>query len=183
MIIDSLVLIFCILAFWRGWNKGLLWAICSLLAVLLGAILSLKLSHSLSSYLFTQNILTSKYTLLISYILIFVIVLFVARMLVKFVEKILSKLFLGWINKLSGALLYVFFTLFVFSTFIWLGKEVQLVSPTAEIESKTYSIVQPIAPFMISNSATFLPYCKNLIADVKLYLEKVSSSDLLNTEN
>jgi membrane protein required for colicin V production len=182
MIIDSLVLIFCILAFWRGWNKGLLWAICSMLAVLLGSVLSLKLAHSLSQYLFTQNILTSKYTLLISYILIFVIVLFAARLLVKFVEKILSKLFLGWANKLSGAMLYMFFTLFVFSSFIWLGKEVQLVSPSTEMDSKTYPFVQPIAPFVISNSETFLPFCKNLFADVKLYLEKVSTSDLLNTE-
>ena len=95
-----------------------------------------KSDHSsLAQYLFTQNILTSKYTLLISYILIFIVVLLLARLLVKFVEKILSKLFLGWINKLSGAFLYMFFTLFVFSSFIWLGKEVQLVSPSAEMES------------------------------------------------
>ncbi|HOZ51419.1 MAG TPA: CvpA family protein [Chitinophagaceae bacterium] len=174
MILDSILIILAIIAFIRGWSKGFLWAICSFLAILLGIIIALKLSNIVSEYLFVQQIITSKYTLLISFILLFLGTLFLFRMLVKFVEAILDKLFLGWVNKLAGGLLYSFFVVFILSTFCWLANQISLLKPTMKEDSKSYVYIEPIAPKTIEIVSTYLPYCKDLIKKTQAHLEEVS---------
>jgi membrane protein required for colicin V production len=171
MVLDIVLLIMAILAFIRGWKKGLLWAICSLLAVVLGIVVALKLSSELSEYLFVQQIITSKYTLLISFVILFLGTIFLFRMLIKFVEAILDKLFLGWINNLLGGLLYSFFVVFIISTFCWLANQVNLLKPALKDESKSYIYLEPIAPKTIDLVSAYLPYCKDLIRNAEAQLE------------
>ena len=174
MVLDTILLILGIIAFIRGWKKGFLWAICSLLAVLLGIIIALKLSNVVSEYLFVQQIVTSKYTLLISFILLFLATLFIFRMLIKFVEAILDKLLLGWVNKLAGGLLYSFFVIFIMSTFCWLANQINLLKPDVKQSSKSYIYLEPIAPKTIDFITAYLPYCKDLIKKTQAHLEEVS---------
>ena len=174
MAIDIIILILAVLAFVRGWKKGMLWAVCSLVAVILGIIIAMKLSSELANYLFTQNLITNQYTLLISFVLLFIATIFVFRLGVKFVEKILDTLFLGWVNNLTGGILYAFFAVFIVSTFIWLADQVQLLKPELKAQSKTFEYVKPISPKTIAVITEYLPYCKNLIAQAQQHLEKVS---------
>ncbi len=175
MILDGIVLIISILAFIRGWKKGLLWAVFSLVAVIIGIILSLKLSHTLADYLFKNNILTGQYTLLLSFIIIFLLVLFAFRSGVKLVETFLDKVFLGWVNNLTGGLLYTFFVLFIASTFFWLANKAGLLKDDLKKESISYSYIEPISPKAIELASGYLPLCKNLYHDVEELLSKATS--------
>ncbi len=174
MIIDGIILIISILAFIRGWKKGFLWAIASFVAVVLGSLVSLKLAHKVALYINEQNIIDSKYTLIVSYILLFLLVMYGLRFLIKFVEKILKTLLLGWANKLAGGLLYILFSAFVISSILWLSNQVQLIQAEAKQESQLYAIVEPIAPKGIEIGGAALPFLKNLYGDVELYLDDVS---------
>lgn len=172
--IDVVIVIICLLAFIRGWKKGFLWAVASLVAVVLGSLVSLKLSHKLAQYISEQNIIDSKYTLIVSYIILFLLVMYGLRFLIKFVEKILKTLLLGWANKLAGGILYILFSAFVVSSILWLSNEVQLIKEEAKQESQLYSIVEPIAPKGIEMGGVALPFLKNLYGDVELYLNNIS---------
>jgi membrane protein required for colicin V production len=171
--IDIIVLILAIMAFVRGWKKGLLWAVCSLIAVMLGILIAMKLSSELSQYLFAHHILSGQYTMLISFVLLFSATMFLARMLVKFAEKILDTLFLGWVNNLIGGLLYSFFAIFIVSTFCWLASQVHLLNADLISSSKTYNYLKPIAPKTLSLITDYLPYCKNVLAQVQTHLSQV----------
>lgn len=175
MILDAIVLVLCLISFFRGWKKGLLWAICSLIAVVIAVIVSLKLSQTLANYLFETNLLTNQYTLLISFIVLFVGTIFLFRTVVKFAEKILETFFLGWINHLLGAMLYAFFMLFIISTFLWLTSSVNLLNTEQKLNSKTYTYVQPLAPKTVAFITPYMPYFKTLYTDLQLYFSKVSN--------
>ncbi len=175
MILDGIVLIICILAFVRGWKKGLLWAVFSLVAVIIGIIVSLKLSHTLADYLFKHNILSGQYTLLLSFIILFLVVLFAFRSGVKLVETFLDKVFLGWVNNISGGILYTGFVLFIISTFFWLANKAGLLKEDMKKESKSYTYIEPISPKAIELSSGYIPLCKNLFHDVEELLSKATS--------
>jgi membrane protein required for colicin V production len=176
--IDIIIAILCVLAFIRGYKKGLLWAIASLAAVVLGSLVSLKLSHRFAAFISEQGFLDSKYTLIIAYIILFIAVMYGLRLLIKFVEKILETFFLGWANRLAGGLLYVVFTLFVASSILWLANQVQLIKEQTKHESNLYTLIEPIAPMGIKIGGEALPFLKDLYGDVALYLEKVSKKPL-----
>ncbi len=175
MVLDILVLVFGVLAFVRGWSKGLLWAVCSFIAVLLAIILALKLSSTLSDFLFTHQWISSEYTLPISFVIIFLLTIFIFRLGIKFIEKILDKLFLGWINKLLGGLLYTTFVLFLFSTLIWLFNQVDLLKSDFRNSSKSYAYLKDMAPKTLEFISPYIPYCKNLIAEAKEQIDRATS--------
>jgi membrane protein required for colicin V production len=167
MVFDGIVLILICISFYRGWKKGILWAIFSMVSVVIGILLSLKLSHQVADYLFKQNIMTSQYTLLISFILIFVLVVFLFRFGIKLVEKILDAVLLGWANKILGGVLYSLMTIFIVSTLVWLFNQVNILGPELKKDAKTYTYIEPISPKVIELSSDYLPLMKNLFQQIK----------------
>jgi membrane protein required for colicin V production len=176
MILDVIVAISGILAFYRGWQKGIIAAILSFVGVVLGVVFSLKLSYTLAAYLTEQNIINNKYVLLISFILLFIGVILVFKLIIGAIEKVLKLAMLGWANRLAGAVLYVFGSLLFISFLFWLGSKVGIVNPQAKSESKTYSIIAPIAPKTIEVASDYMPYCKDLLTKVQSYFQALNKN-------
>jgi membrane protein required for colicin V production len=169
---DIIIAIAALLAFYRGWSKGLIAAVVSLIGVIVGAIFSLKLSYILADYLLQANIINSKLVMPVSFILVFVAIMLLCRFIIKTIEGALKVAMLGWANKLSGAILYCFFTLFFISSLLWLGTKVGLVNQLND--SKTSEYVMPIAPKAIEMSAAYIPFCKQILEEINNYASKVS---------
>ena len=178
MIIDLIVIGVSVIAFYRGWKKGLLWAITSMAAVILGSLISLKMSHVLAAYLTDNNIINSQYTLIASYAIIFIAVILVLRTGIKFVEKILDKIFLGWINNLSGALLYVLFSIFILSSILLMGNKVGIWTEESITESNLYPIVEPVANWGFDQGSKATPFLKDLFDGVNEHLDKVKEEQM-----
>ncbi len=176
MIIDGIIGISLVLAFIRGWKKGILWALASLVAVILGSLVSLKLAHRLSLLIQEQHIIDSKYTLIIAYILLFLLVMYGFRLLIGMIEKLLKSLMLGWVNRLAGGLLYLLFSAFMLSSIFWLTNEAGILTEEGKKESQLYAAVEPIAPQGIKLASDFLPFLKNLYTDIGNYLEQYAQT-------
>ncbi len=172
MIIDGIIGISLVLAFIRGWKKGILWAVASLAAVVFGSLVSLKLSHRIAQYIQEQNIIDSKYTLILSYILLFLLVMYGLRFIIKMLEKLLQSLMLGWANRLAGGALYVLFSAFMLSSIFWVTNEAGILTEEGKNESQLYAIIEPIAPQGIELGGEVLPFLKDLYQDVGTYLER-----------
>jgi membrane protein required for colicin V production len=159
MAIDILIGIGAILAIFRGWRKGLVAAILSLVAVLVGLLVSVHLGAALSDYLVSNNIISGQYAVIISFIVLFIACILLFRFLIKSIEGLLKITMLGWANRLAGAALYTLVSLFVLSSIFWLSNTLGVITPTAKQESKAYSFVEPIAPKVIefyqNNSDSF----------------------------
>ena len=160
MILDSIITIACILAFYRGWKKGIVSAILSMIGVFAGTILSLKLSHFVAEYSLSKHILNTQYVLPIAFILIFIATILLFRFVIKAIEGLLKIAMLGWANRLVGAALYLFFTLFFVSALFWVANIVGIITPEGKQDSKAYSFVEPIAPKAIELASKYLPFCK-----------------------
>jgi len=178
MILDIIVILLFIVGIFRGWKKGLLWSIASFLAVIVGIFLSLKLAHLVADYLQINNIFTSRYMLIISYLLIFLTTFLIFKFVSKLLEKLLDIMFLGLINNLLGALLYGVFMLFIASSLLWLVNEAKLVSEKYKVNSKAYQVIEPLAPKAIQIISPYIPYCNNIIKEVENHFDA-----LLKKEN
>lgn len=174
MILDAIFMMLLFFAAFRGWQKGILWAVFSVLALIVALFVSLKLSHYLAQILFQKQLLTGSYTLLISFILLFATSILLIRLVVKWIEKILDKIALGWINRLSGALLYMGIAAMVISTLLWLGSNSKLLGPDVSSQSRTYAYLAPIAPGTIEFVSTYTPLLGDLYSDVEELLHSMN---------
>jgi membrane protein required for colicin V production len=90
---------------YRGFTKGFIIGIVSLIAFILGLYLSIRFSASLATIFIAQFHATSPYIRLISFIAIFLAVIILLFFLGKMLEKAVDLMALGFLNKILGALL------------------------------------------------------------------------------
>src|SRR6266700_944762 len=102
MIIDLIALILLIMAIIKGWHRGFLIAVLSMLAFIIGIAAAMKLSVLVSGYLNNAVNISAKWLPVLSFILVFVVVVLLVRAGANLLEEAVEMAFLGWLNKLGG---------------------------------------------------------------------------------
>lgn len=167
MAIDIIGISLVILFFIRGYMKGIIVAVFSALAIILGIICSLRLSQKLGSWLLAKGIVTSGWAQIISFVLLFIVILLLVRLIAKAMETSARALMLGWVNSGIGGLFYAGMAAIVWSAFLWLGAQMQLISPETIAASKTYTYFAPVAPWVFDKIGAIWPMVKSLLADLQ----------------
>ena len=102
MALDIIGVTLIIVFFIRGYMKGIIVAVFSVLAITLGIICSLKLSEKLASFLYEKGWVTSGWAQLVSYVLLFVAIVLIVRVVAKAIETSAKALMMGCINSGIG---------------------------------------------------------------------------------
>lgn len=175
MILDLIGIILLIIFFVRGYMKGIIVAAFSVIAIILGILVSLRLSEKLSSYLLEKQIITSAWVQPVSYIAIFIGVVLIIRLIAKALETSFDAVMLGWLNKLIGGILYAFIIAMLWSTLLWIGTKMQLIKPETIARSITYPYFSKLAPWLAHHISNILPAAKNLFSDLEQFFTKATS--------
>jgi len=174
MTLDIIAVTIVILSFIRGYMKGIIVAAFSLLAVLLGIVCALSLSAKLSTYLLDKGFTSSALAPIIAYALLFIGVLLLVRLLAKFIEKVTGAVLLGWVNKIIGGVLYAFIGLTIWSSVLWLCNYAHLVTPETIVASRTYSYVEPLAPWVFGKVAHILPFARTTFDEMHHFFNGIN---------
>ena len=174
MSIDIIGLAFIILFFIRGYMKGIIVAAFSVLGTLLGIIGALKFSHRLAAWFSSHDIITSGWGQLISYLLLFILVIFLVRLVAKAVETFARTILLGMVNKAIGGVLYAFMAAVVWSTLLWIADRMHLIAPETIAESKTFSFFTGLAPWLFVQIGRLWPFAKGIFHDLEHFFEGVN---------
>ena len=158
----------------KGYSKGFVVALFSVVAVILGVLAALKLSQTLSEALFSEGGNFGKWAPIISYMIVFVIIVWLVRLGAKLIQKALHAVALGWLNKLSGAVLYGFLLTFVFSSFLWLLSRMNLLNNDTKDASKLYTFIEPLAPKVFTLIGAILPFAKTIFSDLSQFFDQVN---------
>ena len=174
MVIDIIGVTLVVIFFIRGYMKGIIVAAFSLLAILLGIICSLKLSHELATWLAAKNIVTSGWAQIVSFVVLFVGILFLVRLVAKAMEASAKALMLGWVNSGIGGVLYSLMAAVAWSSVLWLCTQMSIISAETIAESKTYKYFEPIAPWTFDKIGAVWPMVKDLFADLQQYFKSAN---------
>lgn len=158
MIFDIIIIISLLFAFYRGWKKGLLWSVFSMIAFFISLFVAMKFAADIAQLMQDKNVVDAKYSYTIAFIFIIVILFILFRLLSKSIEHVLKVLFLGWLNPLLGALFYGFILMFFYSTLIWLSTHLSISFDTQLKSSFCFNYIKYIAPFtfeLLSKQFTF----------------------------
>ena len=161
--LDIVSILFLLIFFIRGYSKGIIVAVFSFLSILLGIVIALKLSATVSSMLATYGGFTSSWVPLLSYILIFTLVLLSVRWIARLLRSALQVVALGWLDSIAGGVLYVITAALVESTLLWVCDKVQLLSPSTMAESNMYPYIRPLAPWAYQHVGQLIPFVKSSV--------------------
>lgn len=151
--IDIVICIPLVWGFYKGFTKGLVVELATVVALGLGIWAALKFSELLSSFAKDHFGWNSKYLPVIAFCVILlgvlVLVYFIARMLTRAVKAAS----LGWLNKLAGATFGVMKFALLLSILFFVADAVEKSYPFISLEAKNgsllYGPVSKIAPVLV----------------------------------
>jgi membrane protein required for colicin V production len=163
-----------VLAVYKGYTKGLIIAVCSLVAWVLGLAAALKLSSVSAVYLHDHYHINTRWLPVITFILLFVAVILIVRLIGKLLEKVVQLALLGWLNRLLGICFYFFIYLVIFSILLWLANQLYLIPPSVKAASRSYHYIAPLGPWVINAVGHIIPAFQNIFHDLENFFGALS---------
>ena len=174
MILDVIGIILIVLFFIRGYMKGFILAAFSVLAILLGIICALKLSQSFAAWMLAKGYVSSGWVQVISYVLLFIVVVIIVRLIGKLIEKAVETLMLGIVNRLIGGLLYAFMGAVLWSSLLWIGSRMHIITPETIAASHTYAKLSLLAPWFFEQVGKLLPFARDTFSNLEHFFDTIN---------
>ncbi len=175
MIIDILFAVLMVIAVLKGYQKGLIVAVFSIIAFIIGIAAALKLSTVVAGWLKDSTSLSGKWLPFISFALVFLGVVLLVRLGAKLIERTFQAVMLGWANRLGGIVFYAALYIIIFSIFLFYAAQIQLLKPATIASSQTYSFIQPWGPKVIDGFGKVIPIFKDMFTDLSDFFGGVST--------
>ena len=150
--IDIVFAVLLCFALYKGIKNGLFVELASLIALVAGIFVAIKFSYLVKNILETKVSWEPKYIEITAFALTFILVVVIIYLSAKVLTKIADFAYLGWINKLAGALFSALKTILLLSVVILLFEKINinnsLVKQETLDESIFYNPTKEISAFL-----------------------------------
>lgn len=174
MIIDIICIVVVIAGIFRGYQRGLIIGVFSLLSVVIGLAAALKLSTVVAGYIGKAVKVSEEWLPLISFALVFFVVVLLIRLGARAIEKTIEIAMLGWVNRLGGIIFFVAVYLLVLGVLFFYGEQMKLISPEMIQQSKTWSFIAPWGPKAIDALGSVIPLFKDMFSELQEFFGRLS---------
>jgi len=176
MWIDVLFLILLLWAVFKGLRQGLIIAVVSALAFILGLAAAMKLSATLAGYLRIHTSLSSRWLPALAFVLVFLAVVLLVRWIGRLMEAAVDLAMLGWLNKLGGILLYAIVYTIILSVLLFYAVQLRLIAGTTLSASIIYPHIRSWGPVVIDGFGSFIPFFKGMFTQLEEFFGHLNNS-------
>ena len=173
--IDIIFAVLIIIAIIKGFQKGLIIAIFSILSFIIGIAAAVKLSAAMARYLQNNISVSIKWLPVISFAVVFLGVVLLVRLGAKLIEKTFQITMLGWVNRIGGVILYAMLYMIIYSVFLFYTEKIHLLQPSTIQSSKTFPYIEPWGPKVMDQFGKIIPIFKGMFTELEDFFSGVSN--------
>jgi len=174
MIVDIAFVILMIVAIFKGLSKGLIVAIFSFLGFIIGLAAAVKLSSVVAAYLGRHVFTGSRWLPVISFLLVFIVVILLVGWGARLVRKIVDIAMLGWLDRIGGMVLYMIIYTLIFSVLLFFAVKIMWLKASVTRDSVVYSAIAPWGPRVIDHIGNVIPFFKDMFLELEKFFEAVA---------
>jgi membrane protein required for colicin V production len=174
MIIDIILVVLIVVAIIKGFQRGLIVALFSFLAIIIGLAAALKLSAVVAERLGNSVKISDKWLPILSFALVFIGVVLLVRLGAKALQKTVEFVSLGFVNKIGGFIFYAALYITVFSIILFYAAQINIIKQKTIEVSVTYSFIQPWGPKAMDILAAVFPFLKDMFVQLQNFFGGVS---------
>lgn len=173
--IDIIFAMLIVVAIFKGYRKGLIIAVFSIIAFVIGLAAALKLSATVAAYLQNSITISSKWLPFLSFAIVFTVVVLLVNIGGKLIERTFEMALLGWANRIGGILLFITLYIIIFSIFLFYAEKIHLFEEATIQSSKAYPFVKPWGPKVMNTFGAIFPVFKDMFTQLSNYFESLST--------
>lgn len=169
MLIDFAYALLMCLAVFLGLKKGLIRAVVSFFSFLIAMILAVQFSSVLASYLHQHANGFQQWLPLLSFVVIFLAVLFLGGFVARLLDKTSEMVMLGWLNKLGGVVLYLLTYTILFSALLFFATKMNGLEHRQIQDSRFYPFLSEFSPKILDIAGNIIPPLKNSFQNLEQF--------------
>ncbi|MFZ1329856.1 MAG: CvpA family protein, partial [Chitinophagaceae bacterium] len=135
---------------------------------------AMKLSTVVAGYIGKAVKVSEEWLPVISFAVVFLIVLLLIRLGARAIEKAIEVVLLGWVNKIGGIILFAAIYITVFSVLLFYAEQMKLLQADTIDKSVTYSFVQPWGPKAMNGFGSIVPIFKDMFSELEQFFDGVA---------
>ena len=174
MLIDLVFAVLIVLAIIKGYQRGLIVGVFSLLAIIIGLAAAIKLSAVVAGWIGKAVKVSEQWLPVISFVIVFLIVVLMVRWGANAVQRMAETIMLGWANRIGGVILYIAIYITGFSIILFYAEQIKIIQPATIDKSVSYSFIQPWGPKAINGIGSMIPFFKNMFSELEEFFGNVS---------
>lgn len=173
MLIDIVFFFLMILALVKGYRNGFVVAVFSFLAIIIGLAAAMKLSTAVAGWLQSSTHIAATWLPFLSFLLVMIGVMILVRLGALFIQSAMELVLLGWLNKLTGMLLYAALYTTLYSVVLFYAGKMQWIKPETLAASRTYAFIQPWGPGAINLFGQVIPFFKGMFEELSRFFTDI----------
>ena len=158
----------------RGFRRGLIVSIFSLLAIIAGLAAAIKVSALVAVQLGKVVNISDRWLPIVSFVVVFLGIVLIVRLGANLIQKTVEIAMLGWVNRLGGILLYVILFTVVYSIFLFYAVQLHLFKEETIQNSVTYAWIEPWGPKVINSLGRIIPFFKDMFNELQQFFGGVA---------
>jgi membrane protein required for colicin V production len=171
MFIDIPYFIILLLAIYKGYNRGLIVAVFSFIALIVGLAAAIKLSALAANWLQKNTHIGLSWLPVLSFLVVFIGFVALIRLLAGMLKKSVEFMLMGWADKLGGILLYAAIFTMIFSVLLFYALQLKILTTDAISGSKCYGFVKPWATFVFNGLGKVFPIFKGMFTQLEGFFQ------------
>jgi uncharacterized membrane protein required for colicin V production len=144
MLVDLGLALVAVYAFYLGYSRGIIRTLFSIISLILGIAVAMKLSPFVISFFETVFNTQNSFTYIGGFVATFIIVIILLRLLGRGLEKVLRKFQINFINKILGGALLTFVFIVGYSYILWFLDESRLLNQNVKNSSASYAYLRDV---------------------------------------
>lgn len=174
MFIDIPYFILLLFAVYKGYNRGLIVAVFSFVGLILGLAAAIKFSAFVANWLSKNTHIGLGWLPVLSFLIVFIGVVSLIRLSAGILQKSVEFMFMGWINRVGGILLYSALFTMTFSVILFYAVQLNVLTTESISSSKCYGFVKPWASFVINGIGKVFPIFRGLFTQLEAYFQSTA---------
>jgi Uncharacterized membrane protein, required for colicin V production len=174
MFLDIVLVILLVLAIIKGFQRGLIVGVFSLVAIIVGLAAALKLSVVAARYIGEAVNISNAWLPIVSFAIVFILVVLLVRLGAGMLQRSVEWTMLGWVNRLGGIILYVCLFVLVYSVILFYASQVNLINEESARHSMSYQYIQPLGPAVIDGFGSIIPLFRDMFADLQEFFDGIA---------
>lgn len=174
--IDIVCLVVMAFAFYRGYQKGLIMAVFSVAAYIIGAFATLHLSFLVSDYLAASLNVAGAWLPLLAFALTFALVVVIVNLIGKVIEKMMTRVIPTSFNRFLGSLLYMVLALVLLSLLYDVASTGDVFTEELIGQSRFAPHLADFALQIRSSLGGVIPFIEQLFQEIDLYFEEAADT-------
>ncbi len=176
MFIDICLLAILGLAVFKGLTRGLVMAVCSFLAIIVGLAAAVKTSSLVARWLSGTIEVQASWLPFLAFALVMIAVMLLARIAGKLVETTLHLSMMGWANRLGGILLFGCIYVTIFSVVLFYLESQHLLKRETIAASISYPYIYFWGPEALQLFGNLLPVFKGMFSELSQFFGGLGSN-------